>query len=89
MKHINIKLFGKVQDTGFRWATLKLARALDLRGFIRNEEDGSVLIELEGEATELDKFIEWARKGPQLALVDKIQIAEGESKGYNTFEIKH
>ena len=34
---------GRVQGVGFRYATERRARALELTGYVRNEVDGSVL----------------------------------------------
>ena len=48
--HVHIE--GQVQGVGFRATTLSLARGLDVHGFVRNEHDGSVTLDVDGaEAT--------------------------------------
>ncbi len=42
MKHLNIRIFGKVQGVFFRYYAEKEARSLGLTGFIRNEPDSTV-----------------------------------------------
>ncbi|WP_431293764.1 acylphosphatase [Pedobacter sp. P26] len=49
MKHLNIKVTGKVQGVGFRETTKIIANQMMVNGFVRNEKDGSVYIEAEGE----------------------------------------
>ena len=40
----------------------------------RNESDGSVYIDVEGEEKDLEKFVEWCHLGPSLAKVEKVEI---------------
>jgi len=89
MKHLNIKIYGKVQGTGLRYSANKLADKLSVKGFIRNEADGTVYVEAEGEEKALDEFVIWLHKGPMFALVEKVDIEESELKGYNTFEVRY
>lgn len=53
-----------------------MARKLALAGFVRNEGDGSILIEVEGQPTQLDQFVEWCRIGPPLAEVTNVTTEE-------------
>ena len=78
-----------VQGVGFRYAVYRLARSLGLVGFVRNEPDGSVLIEAEGEDTKLNELIEWCHTGPAGAGVEKVDYKfKDELKGFNIFEIE-
>ena len=54
---------------------------------MRNEPDGTLYLEVEGEAKPLGEFIEWCRKGPVLAEVTRAEIKETEPKGFRNFEI--
>ena len=49
---------GQVQGVGFRYTASRAARALLLRGFVKNHSDGSVEVQLEGEAEAMEKFLE-------------------------------
>jgi acylphosphatase len=48
MHHYQITVSGKVQGVWFRKSTQDKARELGLRGFVRNQPDGSVYIEASG-----------------------------------------
>ena len=87
MQHRNITLSGKVQGVGFRWATLKEAQKLSIVGFVRNQSDGSLYIEAEGNLPNLENFISWCRKGPLWAKVASVEISDGEVKVFSSFEI--
>ena len=87
MKHLNIKVYGKVQGVFFRASTKAVADQLGVKGVVRNEKDGSVYIEAEGDEFSLNSFMEWCYEGPEKAKVDKVETAEGELKNYRNFEI--
>lgn len=61
-KHFNIVIFGRVQGIFFRATAKEQADKLNITGFARNEEDGSVYIEVEGAEEKLDKFLGWCHK---------------------------
>ncbi len=88
MKHLNIRILGRVQGVGFRHSARSVARFYNIRGFARNDIDGSVYIEAEGEDESLRKFTDWCRKGPGGGKVDELVISEGNSRGFESFEIK-
>ncbi len=86
---LKIKISGTVQGVFFRHSAKLKADELGLNGFIRNENDGSVYSEAEGSKEMLDKFLAWCRKGPPLAIVDKIDFFfEKPSGGFSEFEIR-
>ena len=78
-----------MQGVYFRDSTKKEAKKSDICGFVRNEKDGSVYIEAEGEMIKLEKFVEWCKEGPSAAHVLKIEVEESLVKGFTEFEIKH
>jgi acylphosphatase len=86
---VDIKVFGRVQGVFFRDRTNKKAKELNLTGWVENEPDGSVKIIAEGEKENLEKLIEWTRKGPLLARVDKVEVKWEEGKGeFEKFETR-
>jgi len=89
MKHLNIRVTGRVQGVGFRYSAMHAARSFDLKGFARNERDGSVYIEAEGSEAGLGLFLDWCRRGPGHGRVDKVSQAESDLQGYQEFRIKH
>lgn len=76
MKRISIRVSGKVQGVFYRANTEKTARSLGLCGFVRNETDGSVYIEAQGEEDLLNEFTAWCRKGPEKASVSDVKVSE-------------
>ena len=87
MKHINIKVAGKVQGVFFRASTKAVADQMGIKGFVKNEKDGSVYIEAEAEQFILEPFIDWCKEGPDKSLVDDVQVSEGELKNFKNFEV--
>ena len=87
-KHFKIKISGQVQGVFFRASAKQKADSLKLRGFVRNEPDGSVYAEAEGEEHNLKSFVEWCKKGPQQAFVEKCDVKEGSLTGHKRFIIE-
>ena len=87
MKHLNIHVHGKVQGVFFRATMKAVADQIGVKGFIKNEKDGSVYIEAEGDDFSLETFIEFCSKGSDKAVVEKVDINDGELKNYRNFEI--
>jgi len=87
MKKVHLKIYGLVQGVNFRYYTKDLAEKLNLSGFIRNNLDGTVEIEAEGEEKSLKKIITFAKTGPQLAKVDNIEIHFKEPVGEKGFKV--
>lgn len=88
MKMVMIKIYGRVQGVFFRMNAQKEAEKLNLVGWVKNEFDSSVLIEVRGEKENLDKFIQWCRQGSPSAKVEKINIQwKDDDKEYKKFEI--
>jgi acylphosphatase len=88
MKHINLKISGRVQGVGFRYSARSAARFYSIKGFVRNEPDGSVYIEAEGEDENIRKFIEWCNIGPGGGKIDEVIISEGNMRGFEKFDIR-
>lgn len=88
MKRYTIYLAGQVQGIGFRIAAGEKARELRLKGFARNESDGSLVIDVEGEEQGLLAFLAWCSHGPRGAKVKKVSYgASDELRGYSQFAV--
>ncbi len=88
MLHLNVKIFGKVQGVFFRYSAKEKAEELNLAGFAQNMPDFSVYIEAEGKKENLEKFLEWCRRGPSSAEIEKIEFEFSKNiKGFKEFEI--
>lgn len=87
-KHISVKVSGRVQGVYYRASTQEEAQRLGLKGFVKNEPDGSVYIEAEGDDAVLDALVAWCRQGPPAARVSNVEIHEGTWKGFTEFAVK-
>jgi acylphosphatase len=87
-KHFIIKISGVVQGVYFRASTREKADALHVTGFVRNEPNGSVYIEAEGEESNLDAFVQWCHRGPAHAVVGKCEVQSEAVKGFGSFTIQ-
>jgi acylphosphatase len=86
-KHYAIRISGLVQGVFFRASAKVVAESMRISGIVRNEPDGSVYVEAEGEEDDLRKFIEWCRHGPPHAIVERSDASEGVVKNYKNFVI--
>ena len=87
MKHINIKITGKVQGVSFRATTKAVADQMGVRGIVRNEKDGSLYIEAEGDDLLLEVFLEWCHEGSDRSKIENVNVTPGELKNYQNFEV--
>lgn len=67
------RITGRVQGVGFRWWARETARRLGLRGLIRNDSDGSVFVEAEGDAASMEQFYQSLQTGPSSAFVEAVR----------------
>tara|TARA_B100001094_G_C18094921_1_gene752504 strand:- start:137 stop:409 length:273 start_codon:yes stop_codon:yes gene_type:complete len=86
--HLNIKVHGKVQRVGFRKFAEMVANERSIKGFCRNEPDGTVYAEIETTQMKADEFLEWVYQGSVMAKVSKIDVEPGKLVGYTFFEIR-
>lgn len=82
------RVYGKVQNVGFRFYTQKKALAYHIKGFVKNEADGSVYIEAEGESLSMQAFENWCKQGPTWASVNNFKSNEQPIVNYTDFRIK-
>jgi acylphosphatase len=72
-KQLKIIVRGKVQGVYFRKTTQEKAQKLGLKGKVRNEPDGSVLIYVKGNEKDLEAFIDFCHIGPERARVEQVK----------------
>jgi acylphosphatase len=81
---------GRVQGVGFRWFVHREASELDLRGWVRNTEDGEVEVVASGTAQELAELRASLRRGPRGSRVDRLiehYLDDKEAEGLSSFRI--
>jgi DNA ligase D-like protein (predicted 3'-phosphoesterase) len=79
---------GRVQGIGFRDATVRQARRLGTMGWVRNGEDGSVLVHVEGPEASVEELVAFLRKGPRGARVDEVAVERLKVEGHEQFAIR-
>ena len=84
-RHVSVR--GLVQGVAFRHHTKVRARELDLRGSVRNLDDGSVEVFAEGEREALDALVAWLRHGPPAARVDAVEVREVAPQSHARFVV--
>lgn len=72
---------GVVQGVGFRHFTVQEARRLGLTGWVKNQRDGSVRVQAEGEERNLQEFLQSLHEGPPASKVDQVDVEWGEATG--------
>ena len=88
IKHYNIRVHGRVQGVFFRANTQEKAHELGVKGYARNEPDGTVYIEAEGPEEALNRFVDWCHEGPPSARVEKVEQEEGTLNNFQRFEVR-
>ena len=93
-ERLRVRFVGRVQGVGFRWTALMVARRLSLTGWVRNEPDGSVVAEVQGEPAHVGAFFsnmleEFSGRGQRASYTiderDEIPVAWGE----RDFEVRY
>lgn len=74
MARVQVLVSGRVQGVFFRAHTRDEARALGLKGWVRNLPDGRVAAVFEGERTKIDRMLAWCHQGPPYAAVDEVLV---------------
>ncbi|MEK6846738.1 MAG: polyprenyl diphosphate synthase [Nanoarchaeota archaeon] len=89
MKELKIILSGRVQGVRFRHFVKETADVLDVKGYVQNQPDGSVLVVAQGSEGNLKIFLERLQKGNALSKIDSFHYIWREaSEIFESFEIK-
>ena len=87
---VRLLVNGKVQGVYFRLNMQQIAMKNSVFGWVRNLADGRVEALLEGNKNDVDKTIEWSKKGPKNARVDDLKIDYLQYEGkFASFVILH
>lgn len=79
---------GRVQGVWFREGCRRQARELGVAGWVRNEMDGTVVIEAEGPPPAVDRLLGWSREGPPAARVERVEVTDVEPVGQAGFQVR-
>jgi acylphosphatase len=82
---------GRVQGVGFRWFVHREASELELKGWVRNTEDGDVEVVAAGDAESLAELRNSLKQGPRGSRVDTViehPLVEAEAERLIAFQIE-
>ena len=87
MKTLKIKVTGTVQGVFFRKFVKENADELGVRGYVRNMEDGSVEIVIEGRDERVNEMLARCKKGPSHSEVSEVEVEEIKHQGFDGFKV--
>jgi acylphosphatase len=82
-----VVVHGRVQGVWFRGSTEEEAGAAGVRGWVRNRSDGSVEAVFEGSLEDVERLVEFCRRGPRFASVEGIEVFDETPEGLSEFRI--
>ena len=85
-KTLRLLIHGRVQGVFFRDSMRREAQRLGIAGWVRNRSDGTVEAAVQGEPAAMDAIVRWARRGPERAQVERVEI-EPHDGNYSNFEV--
>lgn len=71
---------GRVQGVWYRAATAERATGLNVRGYARNQPDGTVEVLMAGEPSAVQALTDWLWTGPPLARVTAVIVTEVDER---------
>ena len=80
---------GSVQGVGFRVTAASLARGHPVTGWVRNEADGSVAVEVQGEPAEIELFLIDVRERMSGRITGESHAPSAPAEGESAFEIRY
>jgi DNA ligase D-like protein (predicted 3'-phosphoesterase) len=87
-KAVRAAVRGEVQAVGFRDATVSRARELGALGWVRNGEEGEVLVHAEGPEAAVEGLVAFLREGPPAARVAGVEVESAKVEGHEQFAVR-
>lgn len=88
-KSVRVYIEGTIQGIFFRTFVKENAERHNVKGFVRNLEDGRVEAFLEGNQEDVDKMVELCKVGPKHSIIKKVEVKEEKLQDFKTFKILH
>jgi acylphosphatase len=80
-------IYGFVQGVGFRLGVAGAANARGVSGWVRNRADGAVEAVFEGEPNDVEALVDFCRRGPRGAEVQRVDVEEELPEGLAGFRV--
>lgn len=80
----HIVFYGRVQGVGFRYTAKYMAQSLELTGWVRNEPDGTVTMEVQGREALINKLLSGLNSNQFISIewIDTEEIPPEEERGF-------
>ena len=90
LAYLKVIVHGRVQGVYFRAFVSQAAKALSLRGFVRNTRGGDVELEAEGDRANIEELLSQLYIGPPKAIIKKMDITWSDYQGlYTSFDVRY
>ena len=73
----------------FRQFIKENAERHNVKGFVRNLEDGRVEVFAEGDIENVEKMIELCKQGPKHSKIENVEIKEEKFQDFKEFKLLH
>jgi acylphosphatase len=83
----HVSVYGFVQGVGFRFAVERAAQSRGVSGWVRNRPDGSVEAVFEGRLEDVEALVDFCRRGPRGADVERIDVKTESAEGLAGFRV--
>jgi acylphosphatase len=83
----HVVVYGFVQGVGFRFGVERAAKARGVDGWVRNRSDGAVEVVFEGRPQDVEALVEFCRRGPRGAEVERVEVEEESPEGLVGFRV--
>jgi acylphosphatase len=88
-KSVRLYIDGAVQGIFFRAFVKENAERFNVKGFVRNLEDGRVETFLEGDNNSVNKMIELCKKGQKHSQIRNVEMKPERFQGFRVFKVLH
>lgn len=83
-----VVVHGFVQGVGFRYAVERAAGSRGIAGWVRNRPNGAVEAVFEGEREAVEALVEFCRRGPRGADVERVEVVLESAEGLTGFRVR-
>ena len=88
-KAVRLYIEGTIQGVFFRAFIKENAERHNVKGFVRNLEDGRVEVFLEGDIENVDKMIELCTNGPKHSQIRNVDMKDERFQDFKEFKVLH
>ncbi len=84
---IDLVIFGKVQGVGYRYFIKEKAESLGIKGYVRNEKNGSVSLLVQGKENAIESIMRLCHQGTHNSIVSRVEKKPRPLENFADFKI--